>query len=190
MRIISCDVLVSILSELQTKSSAVTIAILNQELKSIPVKLWACFAFSCHWYRKLAAASQLIRCKTDRYKHDLVTSNIRQFFWCKSELKTRDFVTYSTNQGSEVSKIFSISLSSNRERERVCGGGGRPYSETRPTKLTNHSEHVLSERYYEIFLFGKCAGTQGKIRQAKLPDSEETFAPEKLTKFLHIQTSS
>ena len=156
MRIISCDVLVSKLSELQTKSSAVTIAILNQELKSIPVKLWACFAFSCHWYRKLAAASQLIRCKTDRYKHDLVTSNIRQFFWYKSELKTRDFVTYSTNQGSEVSKIFSISLSSNRERESVCvcGGGGRPYSETRPTKLTNHSEHVLSERYYEIFLFG------------------------------------
>ena len=124
MRIISCDVLVSKLSELQTKSSAVTIAILNQELKSIPVKLWACFAFSCHWYRKLAAASQLIRCKTDRYKHDLVTSNIRQFFWCKSELKTRDFVTYSTNQGSEVSKIFSISLSSNRERESVWGGGG------------------------------------------------------------------
>ena len=33
MRIISCDVLVSKLSELQTKSSAVTIAILNQELK-------------------------------------------------------------------------------------------------------------------------------------------------------------
>lgn len=119
MRIISCDILVSILSELQTKSSAVTIAILNQELKSIPVKLWACFAFSCHRYRKLAAASQLIRCKTDQYKHDLVTSNIRQFFWCKSELKTRDSVTYSTNQGSEVSKIFSISLGSNRERERV-----------------------------------------------------------------------
>ena len=121
MRIISCDILVSILSELQTKSSAVTIAILNQELKSIPVKLWACFAFSCHRYRKLAAASQLIRCKTDQYKHDLVTSNIRQFFWCKSELKTRDSVTYSTNQGSEVSKIFSISLGSNRERERGWG---------------------------------------------------------------------
>ena len=121
MRIISCDVLVSKLSELQTKSSAVTIAILNQELKSIPVKLWDCFAFSCHWYRKLAAASQLIRCKTDQYKHDLVTSNIRQFFWCKSELKTRDSVTYSTNQGSEVSKIFSISLGSNREREREGG---------------------------------------------------------------------
>ena len=128
MRIISCDVLVSKLSELQTKSSAVTIAILNQELKSIPVKLWACFAFSCHWYRKLAAASQLIRCKTDRYKHDLVTSNIIQFFWCKSELKTRDSVTCRTNQGREVSKIFSISLSSNREREgereRGKGGGG------------------------------------------------------------------
>lgn len=111
MRIISCDVLVSKLSELQTKSSAVTIAILNQELKSIPVKLWACFAFSRHWYRKLAAAPQLIRCKTDR-------------FWCKSELKTRDSVTCRTNQGREVSKIFSISLSSNREREGEREGGG------------------------------------------------------------------
>ena len=169
MRIISCDVLVSKLSELQTKSSAVTIAILNQELKSISVKLWACFAFSCHWYRKLAAAPQLVRCKTDRYKQDLVTSNIRQFFWCKSELKTRDSVTCRTNQGREVSKIFSISVSSNRERERERdreGGGvkqtfefSRPYSETRPTKLTNHTEHVLSKRYHERFLFGKCAGT-------------------------------
>ena len=30
----------------------------------------------------------------------------------------------------------------------------------------------------------------GEIRQAKLPDSEETFALEKLTEVLHIQTSS
>ena len=72
--------------------------------------------------------------------------------YCKLKRgEKRGFVTYSTDRENEVSKMFIISL-------RLIGHSGkesfkfsRPYRRIWPTKLTNHSAHTNSFRFFFFF---------------------------------------